>query len=75
MRYELTEYEWAAVKPFLPNKPRGVPPQINSERFRQSNLKAYSPAIPRVWLIQWRMNRPLPGRDCIVGYFVGYYGI
>ncbi len=25
MRYELTDIEWAAIKPFLPNKPRGVP--------------------------------------------------
>ena len=25
MLYELTNYEWAAVRPFLPNKPRGVP--------------------------------------------------
>ena len=25
MRYELTDYEWDAIKPFLPNKPRGVP--------------------------------------------------
>jgi transposase len=25
MRYELTDYEWAAIKPMLPNKPRGVP--------------------------------------------------
>jgi hypothetical protein len=25
MRYELNNYEWAAIKPFLPNKPRGVP--------------------------------------------------
>ena len=25
MRYELTDYEWAAIKPVLPNKPRGVP--------------------------------------------------
>ena len=25
IRYELTDYEWAAIKPFLPNKPRGVP--------------------------------------------------
>jgi transposase len=24
MRYELTDYEWVAIKPFLPNKPRGV---------------------------------------------------
>ncbi len=25
MRYELTNYEWTAIKSFLPNKPRGVP--------------------------------------------------
>jgi hypothetical protein len=24
MRYELTDYGWTALKPFLPNKPRGV---------------------------------------------------
>jgi transposase len=25
MRYELADCEWAAIKPMLPNKPRGVP--------------------------------------------------
>ena len=25
MRYELSDHEWAAIKPMLPNKPRGVP--------------------------------------------------
>ena len=25
MRYELTDGEWATIKPMLPNKPRGVP--------------------------------------------------
>ena len=24
MRYELTDHEWAFIKPMLPNKPRGV---------------------------------------------------
>src|SRR5713101_4901576 len=24
MRYQLTDYEWAAIRPMLPNKPRGV---------------------------------------------------
>jgi hypothetical protein len=24
MRYELTDHEWAAIKPMLPNKPCGV---------------------------------------------------
>ena len=23
MRCEITDYEWKAIKPFLPNKPRG----------------------------------------------------
>jgi transposase len=25
MRYELTDFEWAAIRPFLPNKARGNP--------------------------------------------------
>jgi hypothetical protein len=25
MRYELMDFEWAAIRPFLPNKPRGIP--------------------------------------------------
>jgi transposase len=25
MHYELNDHEWAAIKPMLPNKPRGVP--------------------------------------------------
>jgi transposase len=25
MRYELTDFEWATIRLFLPNKPRGVP--------------------------------------------------
>jgi len=24
MRYELADYEWTAIKPMLPNKPRGA---------------------------------------------------
>jgi transposase len=31
MRYELTDLEWAAIKPMLPNKPRGVP-RVNDRR-------------------------------------------
>jgi len=31
MRYELTDCEWAAIKPMLPNKPRGVP-RVNDRR-------------------------------------------
>jgi transposase len=31
MRYELADYEWVAIKPMLPNKPRGVP-WVNDRR-------------------------------------------
>jgi transposase len=31
MRYELTDHEWAAIKPMLPNTPRGVP-RVNDRR-------------------------------------------
>ena len=31
MRYKLNDHEWAAIKPMLPNKPRGVP-QVNDRR-------------------------------------------
>ena len=31
MRYELTDYEGAAIKASLPNKPRGVP-RVNDRR-------------------------------------------
>jgi hypothetical protein len=28
MRYELADYEWVAIKPMLPNKPRPMPLSI-----------------------------------------------
>ena len=31
MRYELSNYEWSAIKPMLPNKPRGVR-RVNDRR-------------------------------------------
>jgi Putative transposase of IS4/5 family (DUF4096) len=31
MCYELDDHEWAAIKPILPNKPRGVP-RVNDRR-------------------------------------------
>ena len=31
MRYELTDHEWTAIGPMLPNKPRGVP-RVNDRR-------------------------------------------
>ena len=37
MRYELTEHEWGAIKPMLPNKPRGVP-WVNDRRVLDPGL-------------------------------------
>jgi transposase len=31
MRYELADYEWTAIRPMLPNMPRGVP-RVNDRR-------------------------------------------
>ena len=31
MRYELTDAEWTAIEPMLPNKPRGLP-RVNDVR-------------------------------------------
>jgi transposase len=31
MRYELTDFEWAAIRSFLPNKP-GCVPRVNDQR-------------------------------------------
>ena len=31
MRNEFADYEWAAIKPMLPNKPRGAP-RVNDRR-------------------------------------------
>ncbi len=41
MRCELTDHEWTAIRPMLPNKPRGVPRVILSER--DSDRNKYAP--------------------------------
>jgi transposase len=44
MRYALTDYEWTAIKPMLPNKPRGVP---RGKRPTRSQWNFLGFAIPR----------------------------
>jgi transposase len=38
MRYELTDFEWTAIKPFLPNKPRGVSCYNRFVRWRMAGI-------------------------------------
>ncbi len=48
MRYELSDYEWTAIKPMLPNKPRGVR-RVNDRRMLNG--------------IFWVLRSGAPGRD------------
>jgi hypothetical protein len=53
-RYELTDFEWAAISSILPNKPRGIPRLDN----RRANYLAFIKlASIRVWL---RANESAP---------------
>jgi transposase len=45
MRYELTDHEWTAIGPMLPNKPRGVP-RVNDRRVLNGISAGYWPARP-----------------------------
>jgi hypothetical protein len=49
MRYELADFEWTAIKPMLPNKPRGVP-RVNDRRVLNG--------------IFWILRSGAPWRDC-----------
>ena len=60
MRYELTDFEWTAIRPFLPNKPRGVP-RVNDRRVLNG--------------IFWILRSGAPWRDLPEGfgpYTTGY---
>jgi transposase len=53
MRYELSDYEWTAIEPMLPNKPRGVP-RVNDRRVLNG--------------ICWVLRSGAPWRDLPEGY-------
>ena len=53
MRYELSDFEWAAIKPLLPNKSRGVP-RVNDRRVLNG--------------IFWVLRSGAPWRDLPVCY-------
>src|SRR5262245_49156626 len=41
MRYELTEQEWSAIGPMLPNKPRGIP-RVNDRRVLNGIFRGFT---------------------------------
>ena len=53
MRYELSDYEWTAIKPMLPNKPRGVR-RVNDRRVLNG--------------IFWVLRSGAPWRDLLENY-------
>ena len=52
MRYELSDYEWTAIKPMLPNKPRGVR-RVNDRRVLNGIF----------WVLRPRCAMARPARD------------
>ena len=52
MRYELADYEWVAIKPILPNKPRGV------RRVAANYLAFVQIASIRLWLAAANESAP-----------------
>jgi hypothetical protein len=65
MRYALTDYEWATIKPMLPNKPRGVP-RVNDRRVlngifvRPINRIATEVAFPLLLLLRRYCVKAVP---------------
>jgi len=53
MRYELSDHEWAVIKPMLPDRPRGVP-RVNDRRVLNG--------------IFWVLRSGAPWRDLPEGY-------
>jgi transposase len=45
MRYEFSKFEWAAIKPMLPSKPRGVP-RVNDRRVLNSIFSVLRSGAP-----------------------------
>src|SRR5262245_54995112 len=60
MRYELTDHEWAAIKPMLPKKPRGVP-RVNDRRVLNGIFWVLGSGVP------WR-DLPDSFGPCITCY-------
>ena len=66
MRYELSDYEWTAIKPMLPNKPRGVR-RLNDRRVLNGVfwvLRSGAPAaVAGIHVLLSLGNKGVDGRD------------
>ena len=73
MRYELTDFEWTAIGPFLPNKPRGVP-RVNDRRVLNGIfwiLRSGAPwrDLPELWALHDLLQ---PARSLADGWRLGH---
>ena len=62
MRYELADFEWTAIKPMLPNKPRGVP-RVNDRRVRMASSGSSDQEHPGVICRRRSAQTPLATID------------
>ena len=66
MRYELTDNEWSAIKPMLPNKPRGVP-RVNDRRVLNGIFWVLRSGAPGVICRRRSAHTPLATTDSFAG--------
>jgi hypothetical protein len=66
MRYELTDNEWSAIKPMLPNKPRGVP-RVNDRRVLNGIFWVLRSGAPWRDLRRRSAHTPLATTDSFAG--------
>jgi hypothetical protein len=72
MRYELTDYEWAATRPMLPNKARGVPRADDRRVSSTASAGCCDPAHHSAAGLLWPMHHLLqPFRAMAKGRSVG----
>jgi transposase len=57
MRYELSDAEWTAIKPMLPNKPRGVP-RVNDRRVLNGIFRVLRSGPPCLPVPRARVQAP-----------------
>lgn len=66
MCYELADYEWVAIKPMLPNKPRGVP-RVNDRRVLNGIFWVLRSGAPGVICRRRLAHTPLATTDSSAG--------